>query len=122
MDICQTLAHYRILDKLGEGGMGAVYLAEDTELERRVALKILPAEVAGDPERLERFRREAKIVARINHPSVVTLHSVEEHDGVHFIVMEHVEGSTLDPLIAPGPPDQIQGPYPGLRGYAFSKS
>jgi non-specific serine/threonine protein kinase len=100
--IGQTLSHYRILNKLGEGGMGAVYLAEDTELERQVALKILPAEVASDSGRLDRFRREAKSVARINHPSVVTLHSVEEHDGVHFIVMEQVKGSTLNRLVDPG--------------------
>ena len=81
--------------------MGEVYLAEDTELDRKVALKVLPAEMADDPDRLERFKREAKAVAALNHPNIVTLHSVEEHDGVHFIVMEHVEGSTLDQLIGP---------------------
>ena len=95
------LAHYRLVEKIGEGGMGAVYLAEDIKLERRVALKIFPGDVTGDPQRLERFRQEARAVARINHPNVVTLHSVEEHDGVHFIVMEHVEGSTLDQLFGP---------------------
>ena len=81
--------------------MGEVYLAEDTELDRKVALKVLPAEMADDPDRLERFKREAKAVAALNHPNIVTLHSVEEHNGVHFIVMEHVEGSTLDQLIGP---------------------
>ncbi len=95
------LGHYEILTLLGAGGMGEVYLGKDTRLGRKVAIKVLPAEVASDPERLGRFRREAKAVARINHPSVVTLHSVEEHDGVHFIVMEYVEGSTLDQLIGP---------------------
>lgn len=100
--IGETLSHYTILEKLGEGGMGEVYLAQDTELQRRVALKILPQEVASDPERLERFRREARTVARINHPSVVTLHSVEQHEGIHFIVMEHVEGPTLAHLIDTG--------------------
>jgi len=97
--IGRTVSHYRILERLGEGGMGTVYLAEDLRLERRVALKFLPAEVAADPERLARFRREAKAVARVNHPGIVTLHAVEEHDGEPFIVLEHVEGETLDRLM-----------------------
>jgi serine/threonine-protein kinase len=99
--IGRTVSHYRILERLGEGGMGTVYLAEDLRLERRVALKFLPVDFAADPERLARFRREAKAVARVNHPGIVTLHAVEEHDGEPFIVLEHVEGETLDQLIEP---------------------
>ena len=97
----RRLLHYRIVDKLGEGGMGRVYAAEDTKLGRRVALKVLPPEMADDPERLKRFRREARAVAALNHPNIVTLHSIEEADGVHFLTMELVEGKTLDALIAP---------------------
>ena len=98
--IGETLLHYKILDKLGEGGMGAVYLAEDVNLNRKVALKVLPAEMASDPERLERFRREAKMVAALNHPAIVTIFSVEESDQGHFITMEHIEGKSLDRLIS----------------------
>jgi TolB-like protein/Flp pilus assembly protein TadD len=94
-----TLAHYRILSKLGAGGMGEVYRANDTKLGRDVALKILPADMAGDPDRRARFRREAKALAALNHPNIVTIHSIEEHDGVHFLTMELVEGRTLGDLI-----------------------
>ncbi|MGB5392220.1 MAG: protein kinase, partial [Thermoanaerobaculia bacterium] len=80
-----TLSQYRILEKIGEGGMGEVYLAEDTSLKRKVALKVLPAEMAADPERLARFKREAESVAALNHPNIVTIHSVEEVDGTHFL-------------------------------------
>ena len=94
-----TLAHYRLLEKIGSGGMGDVYLAEDTKLERRVALKVLPPDAASNPERLERFRREARAVAALSHPHIVTLYSVEEKDGVHFLTMERVVGQSLDRLI-----------------------
>ncbi|HEX9799191.1 MAG TPA: protein kinase [Thermoanaerobaculia bacterium] len=97
--IGRTLAHYRIVSKLGEGGMGEVFLAEDTELSRRVALKILAADVAADPERIERFRREAKAVAALNHPNIVTIHSIEESEGIRFLTMERVEGENLGRLI-----------------------
>jgi eukaryotic-like serine/threonine-protein kinase len=90
-----TLAHYRLADRLGAGGMGEVYAAEDTKLGRRIALKILPPDLAGDPLRLERFRREARAVAALNHPNIVTIHSVEEDRGIHFLTMELVEGETL---------------------------
>jgi serine/threonine protein kinase len=100
--IGRTLAHYRITAAIGAGGMGEVYRATDTKLGRDVALKVLPAEMASSPERLERFRREARAVAALNHPHIVTIHSVEEADGVHFLTMELVEGQPLDHLIAEG--------------------
>ncbi len=91
----QFLLHYRIVAKIGEGGMGEVYLAEDRKLGRRLALKVLPAEMAGRPERLERFRREARAVAALNHPNIVTLYSIEETEGIHLLTMELVTGTTL---------------------------
>ena len=94
-----TLSHYRITAKLGEGGMGEVYLAEDSELDRKVALKVLPQKMAEDPERLERFKREAKAVAALNHPNIVTIHSIEEAGGRRFLTMELVEGDSLDRVI-----------------------
>jgi Tol biopolymer transport system component/tRNA A-37 threonylcarbamoyl transferase component Bud32 len=97
-----TLGHYRVLEKLGAGGMGEVYAAEDTKLQRRVALKLLPPELAADPERLQRFQREARAIAALNHPNVVTIYSVEEADGVQFLTMELVEGKTLGDLIPEG--------------------
>jgi non-specific serine/threonine protein kinase len=101
--IGKTLSHYRIAEKLGEGGMGEVYLAEDTRLNRKVALKVLPEEMAKDPERLERFEREAQAVAALNHPNIVTIHSVEEADGYRFLIMELVEGKTLAEELLKGP-------------------
>jgi serine/threonine protein kinase/Tol biopolymer transport system component len=93
--IGKRIAHYRIEAKLGEGGMGEIYCAEDTKLGRRVALKVLPT----DPERKARFEREAKAVAALNHPNIVTIHSVEESDGIHFIIMELVKGRTLAQML-----------------------
>jgi serine/threonine protein kinase len=97
-----TLAHYRITEALGAGGMGEVWRATDTKLGRDVALKILPAEMAADPERLDRFRREATMLAALDHPGVVGVYSVEESDGVHFLTMQLVEGQSLDHLITEG--------------------
>ena len=97
--IGETLAHYEIVGSLGKGGMGEVYVAEDTKLGRRVALKVLPEEMAADPERRARFEREARAVAALSHPNIVTVHSVEEADGVHFITMELVEGKTLAKML-----------------------
>jgi TolB-like protein/predicted Ser/Thr protein kinase len=97
--IGRVLAHYKITAAIGAGGMGEVYRAEDTKLGRAVALKVLPLDMARNPERLARFQREARSVAALNHPHIVTLHSVEEVDGVHFITMELVEGRSLDRLI-----------------------
>jgi eukaryotic-like serine/threonine-protein kinase len=92
----QTLLHYRIIEKIGAGGMGDVYRATDTKLSRDVALKVLPSEMALDPDRLVRFQREARAVAALNHPHIVTIYSVEEADGVHFLTMELVSGKSLD--------------------------
>lgn len=100
--IGETLGHYRIVRLLGKGGMGEVYLAEDTKLDRQVALKILPAELAEDSERRARFEREAKVVASLNHPNIVTIHSVEEDNGIHFLTMEMVHGKDLSEIIPEG--------------------
>jgi len=97
-----TLAHYSITAKLGQGGMGEVYRAEDTKLGRDVALKILPPDMATDRDRLERFRREATTVAALNHPNIVTIFSVEVVEDIHFLTMELVEGTTLDALLPSG--------------------
>ena len=97
--IGRTLSHYRINAAIGAGGMGEVYRATDSKLGRDVALKVLPPDVACDPERLARFQREARAIAALNHPHIVTIHSVEEADGVHFLTMELVEGQALDRLI-----------------------
>ena len=86
--INRILGHYKILRQLGAGGMGEVYEASDTKLGRKVALKVLPGETARDPKRRERFEREAKAVAALNHPNIVTIYSIEEAEGVGFMTME----------------------------------
>jgi len=102
-----TLGAYRIDQEIGHGGMGWVYRAHDIALNRDVALKVLPESLAADAERLTRFRREAQALAALNHPNIVTVHAVEEPDGIHFIAMEVVEGRHLGhrrrtPWLIPG--------------------
>ncbi len=106
--IGRTVSHFKITAKIGEGGMGEVYRATDTKLGRDVALKVLPLEMAADPGRIERFQREARAVAALNHPNIVTLYSVEESEGVHFLTMELIEGKPLDHLIAGGESEMPQ--------------
>ena len=98
-----TLGHYNIISKIGEGGMGEVYLAEDTRLHRRVALKILPEHIAADPSRLLRFEREAFAASSLNHPNILTIFEFGAVDHKHFLASELVEGVSLRQLLSSGP-------------------
>ncbi len=86
--IGKTLSHYKVIEKIGQGGMGEVYRAEDTSLEREVAIKVLPEQFTSDPQRLARFEREAKLLASLNHPNIAAIYGFENSDEIHFLVLE----------------------------------
>ena len=98
-----TISHYKVIEKIGQGGMGEVYRATDTNLSRDVAIKVLPEQFTKDPQRLARFEREAKLLASLNHPNIAAIYGFEEADDVRFLAMELVEGETLQERVAKGP-------------------
>jgi serine/threonine protein kinase len=114
--IGKSVLHYKILGKLGEGGMGVVYKAEDTKLEREVAITFLPHQIAGNSEERKRFEIEAKAAAALNHPNIATIYAIDEADDEMFIVMEHIEGRELREIISAKPPEALS--LPRVLNYA----
>ncbi|MFB3115049.1 MAG: protein kinase, partial [Nitrospirales bacterium] len=101
--IGKTLSHYKVLEKIGQGGMGEVYRTKDSTLKREVAIKLLPEQFTKDPQRLARFEREAQLLASLNHPNIAAIYGLEEADGVRFLALELVPGETLAERVAKGP-------------------
>ncbi|MEK7257051.1 MAG: serine/threonine-protein kinase, partial [Bacteroidota bacterium] len=119
--IGQTVSRYRILDKIGAGGMGEVFLAEDPSLGRKVAIKVLPAQFTQDADRVRRFEQEAVSASRLNHPNIITIYEIGKHQGAHFIATEFIEGETLrqrmnaEPLSLPDALDVAMQSASGLQ-------